>query len=206
MYSIPSLRGYLKKPGIPISNTGKFQIRWKGGYPYGFSGINRIWDMTFTNGSNVVLVECRLITAKDSSGTGNVITTKDASTFLTSSSTPSDGSAFSIVATATPTISSATLSTDPGDAAFTVVYSGSTSDESNYTVATGIAFNFLGTNYTHLGVSSNSYVIFGTAATTFAYPNYQFTATSPAFPGIGVCANPSGSSDTNISFLGYRTL
>lgn len=206
MFSIPSLRGQLKKPGVPVSNTGKFQIRWKGGYPYSFSGVNRIWDMTFTSGSNVILVECRLITAKDSSGTGNVITTKDASTFLTSSSTPSDGSAFSITCTPTPSFATATISADPGDAAFTVLYNAGNSDESNYRIATGITFNFLGTNYTDLGVNSNSYVIFGTAATTFSYPSFQWTAGSPAFPGIGVCAHPGSSTDTNIAFLGYRTL
>lgn len=74
------------------------KLRWKGGYPYTFSTVNRIWDITFTSGSNQYLIECRTLTSKDSSGTGNVLTAKNASAFVAQSTTPSDGTAFTLTA------------------------------------------------------------------------------------------------------------
>lgn len=108
-----------------------------------------------------------------------------------------------------PTFASATLDSDPGDGAFTTSpgYAGTANqDEANVTIDTGISFTFQGVSYTRIGVSSNSYVVFGTSGTTFSYPNYQFAASSPAYPGIGVCAHPGSSTDSSWTFLGYRTI
>jgi hypothetical protein len=199
-YFLPFL-GWANQTG----STKKFQLRWKGGYPYGFTGVNRIWDMTFTEGSSLILVECRQIAAKNSSGTGNAIWTKSSTAFLTGSPTPNNSDAFNInCATSSPVFTSTTISSDPGDNAFTIVYNSSNSDESNYTIDTGITFNFCGTNYTRIGVSSNSYVIFGSQSTTFSFPSYVFQSSSPSFPGIGLCADPTSSADSNVTFVGYR--
>lgn len=99
----------------------------------------------------------------------------------------------------------ATLDADPGDAAFTTVLSAGATDEGNLNLYLPISFLFFGTSYNQVGVSSNSYVIFGTNPTTFSFPSFSFGAASPAFPGIGVCAHPGSSTDTNYQYVGSRT-
>jgi len=99
-----------------------------------------------------------------------------------------------------------TLSSDPGDAAFTALYSGGAMDEGSVLVDTGITFLFQGASMTRIGIHSNSYVVFGTSASTFTYASYVWNATQPAFPGVGCCAGNDSSNDGNYQYVGYRTV
>ena len=99
-----------------------------------------------------------------------------------------------------------TLSSDPGDGAFTVLYSGGALDEGSVQVDTGITFLVQGASMTRIGINTNSYVVFGTSASTFSYPNYVWNDTQPAFPGVGCCAGNDSSNDGNYQFVGYRSV
>lgn len=100
-----------------------------------------------------------------------------------------------------------TLSSDPGDGAFTALYSGAAVDEGSVQVDTGITFLVQGASMTRIGINTNSYVVFGTGATTFSpYPNYVWNDTQPAFPGVGCCAGNDTVNDGNYQFVGYRTV
>lgn len=99
---------------------------------------------------------------------------------------------------------SATLTSDPGDSWFsagTVVYSGGSVDEGTYSISLPFSVSFLGTSYSSIIVSSNSYLCFGSG---FSLPSFQFSASNPSAPGIGVCAHPGGSTDTNVQYLAWR--
>ena len=99
-----------------------------------------------------------------------------------------------------------TLSSDPGDGAFTALYSGAVVDEGSVQVDTGITFLVQGASMTRIGINSNSYVVFGTAATTFSYPSYFWNDTQPAFPSVGCCAGNDSANDGNYQYVGYRTV
>lgn len=105
-----------------------------------------------------------------------------------------------------PTYNSTTIAADPGDGAFTVLYSGPAVDVGQQTLLLNWSFVYQGANYTKLGISSDCFVCFGTAGTTFAFPGNIWTANAPAYPGIGVCADPTAATDTNYQFVGYRNI
>ena len=85
--------------GYRTVSSGVFQIRWKGGYPYYATTVNRIWDMTFTSASNTIKLELRTINAKDASGSGSYVVAKNSTTFIGNSAVPTDGTAYNIVTT-----------------------------------------------------------------------------------------------------------
>lgn len=100
-----------------------------------------------------------------------------------------------------------TVAANPGDGSFTALYSGPTGvDEGHVELDIGWSFIYNGVSYSRLGISSNSYILFGTGSTTFTYPSYIFSAASPAFPGIGVCCDDVGNNDTNYQYVGYRNV
>lgn len=109
-----------------------------------------------------------------------------------------------IVSVSVPTFQSTAIAADPGDGAFTVLYSGPGVDSGNQTLLLNWSFVYQGSNYTKLGISSDSYIIFGTAGTVFTFGGNVFAAANPPHPGIGVCADPTATNDTAYTFAGYR--
>lgn len=193
-FSIEAVSGTITAGDFAIGAlSGSFSLTGTYASSSGTISLSTTTD-AFTEGS-----EQFNVTIRSGSVSGTILATTSTITILDTSLTGSATSA---------TFASTTMSSDPGDAAFTALYSGSAIDEANVSVDVGFTFNFLGGTYSRVGINSNSYVVFGISspATTFTYPYYSFTASSPAFPAIGVCAHPGSSTDENYQFVGYRTV
>lgn len=80
--------------GYRTDNSTYYTLRWAGGYPYSFSTVNRLWEVTFYPSTSLHKIELRLISAKDASGQGNNVIMSNGTTGVYSLSAPTDNTAY----------------------------------------------------------------------------------------------------------------